>query len=95
MAGGLKFHIKEEERLYYLCSENKHADQLLSFCFLRLCFRICIRCVFYDNNEKKKIFSIETYVVCTYSKGVTKALFCDAPLHTNYSEMIDFILQVS
>ena len=28
MARGLKFPIKEEEGLYYLCSENKDADQL-------------------------------------------------------------------
>ena len=28
MARGLKFRIKEVERLYYLCSENKGADQL-------------------------------------------------------------------
>ena len=28
MARGLKFRIKEVEELYYLCSENKGADQL-------------------------------------------------------------------
>ena len=43
MARGLKFWILEVERLYYLCSENKGADQLCSNCAadLRLCFRIC------------------------------------------------------
>ena len=37
-----KFWILEEEKLYYLCSENKGADQLRSYCEadLRLCFRI-------------------------------------------------------
>ena len=35
----LKFRIKEEEGLYYLCSENKGADQLL-------CFRLCRLFVF-------------------------------------------------
>ena len=37
----LKFWILEEEELYYLCSENKGADQLRSYCEadLRLCFR--------------------------------------------------------
>ena len=42
MARSLKFWIQEEE-LYYLCSENKGADQLCSYCTadLRLCFRIC------------------------------------------------------
>ena len=38
----LKFRIKEEEKLYYLCSENKGTDQLRSYCEadLLLCFRI-------------------------------------------------------
>ena len=42
MAGGLEFRIKEEDGLYYLCSENKGyrtAD-------LRFCFRICKNQVF-------------------------------------------------
>ena len=44
IARGLKFRIKEEEGLYYLCSENKGAvyrtaDQ-------RLCFLICKKPVF-------------------------------------------------
>ena len=40
---GLKFRIQKEEGLYYLCSENKGADQLCGYCTadLRLCFRIC------------------------------------------------------
>ena len=39
MGRGLEFQIKEVEGLYYLCSENKGADQLhcyradLCFCF--------------------------------------------------------------
>ena len=40
-ARSLKFCIKEEEELYYLCCENKGADlELCSFCTadLRLCF---------------------------------------------------------
>ena len=42
MAGGLKFWIKEEEELYYPCSENKIADQLRGVheAELRLCFRV-------------------------------------------------------
>ena len=49
MARGLKFRIQEVEGLYYLCSENKGADQLRGYCKadLRLCFRIC----------KKRFFS--------------------------------------
>ena len=41
MASRLKFRIKKEEGLYYLCSENKGADQLRGNCEadLRLCFQ--------------------------------------------------------
>ena len=48
MARGLKFRIYEKEGLYYLCSENKGADQLRGYCEadLRLCFRICKNLVF-------------------------------------------------
>ena len=47
MARGLKFQIKEVEGLYYLCRENKGADQLRGKlrayreADLRLCFCIC------------------------------------------------------
>ena len=48
MARGLKFRIKKVEGLYYLCSENKGADQLRGYreADLRLCFRICKSPVF-------------------------------------------------
>ena len=48
MARDLKFQIKEEEGLFYLCSEKKGADQLRGYreADLRLCFRICITLVF-------------------------------------------------
>ena len=48
MTRGLKFRIYKEEGLYYLCSENKGADQLRghSEADLRLCFRICKMLVF-------------------------------------------------
>ena len=43
MARGLEFRIKEVESLCYLCSQNKGADQLSSYCAadLRLCYCIC------------------------------------------------------
>ena len=43
IARGLKFWIKKVEGLYYLCSENKGADQLHNDCAadLRLSFCIC------------------------------------------------------
>ena len=48
MARDLKFRIKEVGELYYLCSENKVADQLCDYrtADLRLCFRICKKAVF-------------------------------------------------
>ena len=41
-ARSLKFRIKQEEKLYYPCIENKGTDQLRSYCEadLRLCFHI-------------------------------------------------------
>ena len=45
MARGLKFQNKEVDGLYYLCSENKGADQG-STADLCLCFHICKRQVF-------------------------------------------------
>ena len=40
MVRGLKFRIQEVEGLYYLCSENKGADQLCGYSTadLHLCF---------------------------------------------------------
>ena len=48
MARSWKFRIKEVEGLYYLCSENKGADQLRGYreADLRLCFCICENPVF-------------------------------------------------
>ena len=48
MASGLKFRIWKVEGLYYLCSENKGADQLRGYreADLRLCFLICKMLVF-------------------------------------------------
>ena len=47
-ARDLKFLTLEGEGLYYLCSENKGADQLRGYCTadLRICFRICKKQVF-------------------------------------------------
>ena len=55
----LKFWLKEEEGLYYPCSENKVADQLRGYreADLRLCFRICRLLVFLcsgSHNESDK-----------------------------------------
>ena len=47
-ARSLKVWIKEEEELYYPCSENEGADQLRSYCDadLHLCISICTMLVF-------------------------------------------------
>ena len=44
----LKFQVKKVEGLYYLCSENKGADQLRGYheAVLRLCFHKCKMLVF-------------------------------------------------
>ena len=48
IARGLKFRIYKVEGSYYLCSEDKGADQLRGYreADLRLCFRICKTLVF-------------------------------------------------
>ena len=45
---GLSSWIMIEEGQYYLCGENKEADQLRSYCAadLHLCFCICKKLVF-------------------------------------------------
>ena len=47
-ARGLKFRINKVEGLFYLCSQNKGADQLHGYraADLHLCFRICKKQVF-------------------------------------------------
>ena len=48
MSRCLKFKIQEVEELYYPCSKNKGADELLGYreADLCLCFRICKKPVF-------------------------------------------------
>ena len=60
MARGLKFRIKKVEALYYLCSENKGADQLRGHreADLRLCFRICKYPVFSRRGSFKVLFGV-------------------------------------
>ena len=56
MARGLKFRIKKVEGLYYLCSENKGADQLRFYreADLRLCFCTCKKPVFSQRGSTDK-----------------------------------------
>ena len=56
----LKFRIQVVEELYYLCSKNKGADQLCSYCTadLRLCFRMGKHSVF-SWRGSGNVFAIE------------------------------------
>ena len=68
MARGLKFRIYEVERLYYICSVNKGADQLSSYraADIRLCFRKC----------KKQVFKLHgSYINKKYEMHI---LYCNA-----------------
>ena len=49
MARGLKVWIKEVEKLYYICSENKGADQLH--------VTLQLICIFVFAYAKKQVFS--------------------------------------
>ena len=76
MARGLTFCIKEEEKLYYLCSENKGADQLHGYreADLGLCFRICKNLIFsrhgsYYSNVKIKAIKLGFVPVQLSPKG--------------------------
>ena len=76
MTRGLKFRIKEVEGFYYLCSENKGADQLRGYreADLRLCFRICKKPVFsrrgsYAVSIMQGQQRLHTHEQCVYDKS--------------------------
>ena len=80
MVRGLKFRMKEVEGFFYLCSENKDADQLRGYreadlrladqlrgyreADLRLCFRICKKPVF---SQRGSYQYLQLYVTSYYS----------------------------
>ena len=66
MARGLKFRILKEEGLYYLCSENKGADQLGGYreADLRLCFRIYAKCWFSHDAAQIRSSLVNVCTVC-------------------------------
>ena len=59
-ASSLKFGVKVEEILYYICSENKGADQLYSYCTadLRLCFLLSTLLAFSYSGSFKRMFCL-------------------------------------
>ena len=65
MARGLKFRIKVVEGLYYLCSENKGADQLRGYreVDLSLCFRICKKPVFSQRGSNMLTICFTVFVL--------------------------------
>ena len=77
MARGLKFRIKEEDGLYYLCSENKCADQLCDYrtADLRLFFAYASR--FSHDAAPLKIGQLVWYDSC-FCLGYVSSFY-----HTN------------
>ena len=74
MARGLKFRMQIEEGLYYLCSENKGADQLRSYREADLClsFRICKKPVFSRRGSNGVViytYTLSWQQVSFYSKA--------------------------
>ena len=73
MAGGLKFGIKKVEGLYFLCSENKDADQLLGAC---LCFRI------YAKSRFSHDMALMMKLICQDTPLLLIAIFDALQLHS-------------
>ena len=48
-ARSLKFWVKVEEIFYYLCSENKGANQLCSYCTADLCLCFHLRILWFSH----------------------------------------------
>ena len=65
MARGLKFRIKKVKGLYYLCSENKGADQLRGYreADLRPCFHRCKKPVFSRRSSYKPLHEMMVLMV--------------------------------
>ena len=86
----LKFWIEGEEGLYYLCGENKGADQLCSYCTadLRLCFRTCrlsselLNCQLLSLGDFPSVFDFTQETNCKNSRernrgsGFVKPEYC-------------------
>ena len=85
-ARSLKFHIQEEEELYYPSSENKGADQLRGYreADLRLCFRLCRLLVF--SHGAAQMFDKGIVLILKQKTSVLydNNLFC-IPFHRNRS----------
>ena len=89
VARGLKFCIQEVEGLYYLCSENKGADQLRSYreADLRLCFRICKKPVFSRCGSKGSPFITLCLGSIELDRHIRESLYKGTILYINYRKM--------
>ena len=87
MARGLKFRILKVEGLYYICGENKGADQLRGNreADLRLCFRICKTLVFLcrDSNDLHLCFGI--YAKSRFSHYMAEIILSHQPSFPEFS----------
>ena len=61
MARGLKFRNLEVEELYYLCSENKGADQLRGYREADRLFVFAYEKSWFSHNEAQFIFELFTF----------------------------------
>ena len=75
MSRGLKFRIQKVEGLYYLCSENKGADQLRGYrkADLILCFCICKKPFSHDGAHIVSV-SHQMYFDTVHKKSLDKAI---------------------
>ena len=78
MVRSLKFCIQGVEGLYYLCSENKGADELRGYpeADLRLCFRICKKTVFSRHGSFSVKHRLSLTAVVDLSLPLVHKWFC-------------------
>ena len=83
MVRGLKFRIYEEEGLYYLCSENKGADQLI--------------CTFVFAYVNSRFSHDAAHNICTfyirYFKPLLASVFEQTGLNLNWADISKTRLQ--
>ena len=69
MSKALKFPIWKVEPLYYLCSENKGADQLSGYLAADICVFVYTKGGFYHDAAHLKIYKIFQLSSTRYSIG--------------------------
>ena len=89
--------------MYYLCSENKGADQLRSYCEadLRLCFRLCHTCDESERGIREILFQFRSFQgdfvfllkMCSFCEADLRLCFrlchtCDEPEERNQGDFV-------